>query len=146
MKGTVLVIGYGNELRGDDAVGPLVARAVTEWNRPEVRTLEGHQLVAEMVAEMEDVETVVFADASLTEETASLKPLPEGRGRTRLGHFSEPGWLLELARLMYRRRPAGWVLAIPVERLGFGQPLSPRARAGVRDAMSLLGDFLDSSR
>ena len=35
----LLVVGYGNERRGDDGVGPCVARAVAGWNRPEVRAL-----------------------------------------------------------------------------------------------------------
>jgi hypothetical protein len=35
----ILVIGYGNTLRGDDGVGPRVAEAIEELNLPGVRTL-----------------------------------------------------------------------------------------------------------
>src|SRR5947209_7059306 len=41
VMGGVLVIGYGNELRGDDGVGPCVARTVASWQRPGLRALAG---------------------------------------------------------------------------------------------------------
>src|SRR5262245_30725916 len=45
---SVVVVGYGNELRGDDAVGPRVAQAVAAWDLPGVCGLAIHQLTPEL--------------------------------------------------------------------------------------------------
>ena len=34
-----LIVGYGNELRGDDGVGPQVAMAILDWHLPSVKSL-----------------------------------------------------------------------------------------------------------
>jgi hydrogenase maturation protease len=46
--GEVLVIGYGNTLRRDDAVGPLSAEEVSRWGRPGVVPLDLAQLLPEL--------------------------------------------------------------------------------------------------
>ena len=43
MKVRLLVIGYGNELRGDDGVGPWVARSVADWQVAGVEAVAVHQ-------------------------------------------------------------------------------------------------------
>lgn len=58
-----LVIGFGNTLRGDDGVGPLVAEQVDTWNLRNVRSLSVHQLTPELAADIAQVETVFFIDA-----------------------------------------------------------------------------------
>ncbi len=47
----ILVLGYGNELRGDDGLGPLVARTVADANIPGVRVLTARQLLPEFAAD-----------------------------------------------------------------------------------------------
>lgn len=39
MSQTILVIGYGNDLRSDDAVGQRVAQMIAVWNLSNVRFL-----------------------------------------------------------------------------------------------------------
>ena len=43
-----MVIGYGNTLRSDDGVGPLVAEAVHELVLPDVQTLAAGLLTPEL--------------------------------------------------------------------------------------------------
>ena len=59
-----LLIGVGNPDRGDDAIGPLVARAVRELAPPavEVRELEGEG--SAIFFALGDAQTVVIVDAS----------------------------------------------------------------------------------
>ena len=58
-----LIIGYGNELCGDDAVGPWVARAVAEWQLPAVKSLAVPQLTPELTTELAKTNYVMFVDA-----------------------------------------------------------------------------------
>ena len=66
MKSDLLVIGYGNELRGDDGVGPAAARAVAGWNRPGIVALDVHQLTPELADDVGQAGYVVFVDAGAT--------------------------------------------------------------------------------
>jgi hydrogenase maturation protease len=59
----VLIIGYGNSLRSDDAAGIKVAETIATWQLPHVRSLAVHQLTPELAAELAAVELVIFVDA-----------------------------------------------------------------------------------
>ena len=65
-----LVIGYGNELRGDDGLGPYIAARVEEQCLPHVRTLTVHQLTPELTAFLEDA--FVALASYVDEELAAL--------------------------------------------------------------------------
>src|SRR5262249_51109422 len=65
MKARLLVIGYGNELRGDDGVGPAAARAVAAWAEPCVQAIATHQLTPELADAIAGAEEVVFVDARI---------------------------------------------------------------------------------
>ena len=47
-----LVIGYGNELRGDDGAGIMVARRIAENPPPGVRSIVARQLTPELADEL----------------------------------------------------------------------------------------------
>ena len=61
----LLVIGYGNTLRGDDGVGPKVAEAVEALQLPGVRTLVCQQLSPEHAEPISRARVVVFVDAAV---------------------------------------------------------------------------------
>ena len=65
LKSALLVIGYGNTLRGDDGVGPRVAEAVAAMALPGVRTLGCHQLAPEHAEAISRADRVVFVDAAV---------------------------------------------------------------------------------
>jgi hydrogenase maturation protease len=129
-----LVIGYGNELRGDDAAGPCVARQVAGWGRMEIKGIAVHQLTPELAAVLGEASVVVFVDACEEGWKGRLRPLEAGP-EAALGHTSDPGWLLTLGEVLCGRRPEAWLLTIPAADFGLGRQLSPTARAGVRSAL-----------
>ena len=80
----VVVLGFGNPLRGDDGVGWLVAEAAAQrWpGRLVVRT--GQQLVPEWAADLTDADVVYFVDASLEVDEAELEALSTDADRHQL--------------------------------------------------------------
>ena len=62
--GRRLLIGIGNELRGDDAAGLLVARALGERAPAGVEALELEGEPVDLIAAWEGAEAVVLADAA----------------------------------------------------------------------------------
>ena len=109
----LLVIGYGNELRGDDSVGPRVARMVADWNLAEVRAIAVHQLTPELAALVADAAGVVSVDAAM-DGVCGWQPVVPSQQPTSLGHTSDPGWLLALTAELYGRVPQSWLATVPL--------------------------------
>ncbi len=134
---TVLLLGYGNELRGDDAVGPRVAATVEGWKLPGVRSLALHQLTPELADPISRAEAVIFVDATASPtvtETAAIPLEPVSQSEL-AAHTSDPRTLLALALPLFGRCPPAWLIQIPVEQFVLGQPLSATATRGVAAAL-----------
>ena len=131
----LLVIGYGNELRGDDGVGPRVARLVGTWGRPGVRAIAVPQLVPELSVELAGAERAVFVDAAANADGVLATRLEPGDDVSAHGHVSTPGWLLALTGKVFGRSPEAWLVTVPACRFGFGAGLTPVAERGVREAL-----------
>ena len=103
----VLVIGYGNTLRGDDAVGRLVAEEVDRWNRPEVRAVSVTQLLPELAENVAQAREVIFVDACGDADIADVrvKELVGDGGDSGQTHFAAPLDILRLAKTCFGRAP-----------------------------------------
>lgn len=132
----ILVIGYGNTLRRDDGVGSKVAEAVEAQQLPGVRVIVCHQLTPELAEPVSQARAVVFVDADAKSKGGvELREIEAGDAGQILAHATDPSSLLALAKKIFGRSPPAWALAIPVEDLGFGDGLSPRAAAGFEVAV-----------
>src|ERR1044072_3449496 len=85
-----LVIGYGNELRGDDGVGPRVARAVQQLSLPHVRVLVQHQLTPELAEDISRARAVVFVDAAIDCEVGRVTDLQSESASNIMAHANSP--------------------------------------------------------
>jgi hydrogenase maturation protease len=129
----ILVFGYGNELRGDDAAGLLVAEAVSRLNLAGVRTITSHQLLPEFCEPIAYARAVIFVDASVegrsTEvEVREIQPDDKSQSRS---HLASPPTLLALAKSLYGRCPPAWLVTIPAHQVGLGQDISVATRQGI---------------
>ena len=125
-----LVIGYGNGLRGDDAVGPRAAEQVEGWDLPGVTSLAVHQLTPELAAAIAEAEAVWFIDACI-EGPGRVEPVVPSEPDSRLNHLWSPGVLLYLAKSLYGAEPPAYHLLIPAVAFGYGEGLSAIARDGL---------------
>jgi hydrogenase maturation protease len=135
MKPCVLVIGYGNELRRDDGIGPCVARAVAAWNHPGLLALAVPQLTPELADDLAFVDRVVFVDAGREGPFAVRSLLPAASGGGGRSHLSDPRGLLALTEALYGHRPTAWLVTVPAADLGLGTGLSDTARQGADEAL-----------
>lgn len=132
MTGGVLVIGYGNPLRGDDGIGPAVAAEVAALNLPGVRVMVVHQLTPELAADLAEVRLAVFVDAAAGGEPVAavrLEPSSDGDVMT---HAADPRGLLALAQAVFGRSPEAWLVTAAGADFGFGDALSPAGRANAQ--------------
>jgi len=133
----ILVIGYGNTLRGDDGVGPRVAEAVGELHLPGVRTLICPLLTPELADPIARAGKVIFVDAAVDAPRAVQWRRLEPRESLQLmAHAADPRTMLALARDVFGRAPEAWWLTIPAIALGFGEELTPTAQRGLAEAVA----------
>lgn len=139
----VLVIGVGNDLRGDDAAGPLAAQRVADWDLPGVAVVRARQLLPEHATAVAGTANVVLIDARVGGSgTPALLPFEEHPVTGALSHTTSLFEILALARRETGAAPRAWVLEIPAVTFDFGAELSPRCEAGIEVALRLLAAVL----
>ena len=158
----LLVIGYGNTLRGDDGVGPRVAEAIEKLNLPGVSTLVCQQLSPEYADPVSRAHTVVFVDAeivqgskfkvqssgipdpepaTLSRELIRLRKLEPGESSQLMAHAADPRTMLALARDVFGHAPQAWWLTIPAVKLDFSETLTPEAQRGFEMALEKIREL-----
>jgi hydrogenase maturation protease len=133
---TVLIIGYGNPLRGDDGLGPAIARAAAQMldGRPDARIVECHQLTPELAEDLAGVARAIFADASADAapgEVVAVPVSPDAGSPGSFSHHMTPATLLSCARVLYGRAPEAWLVSAGVASCESGETLTPVAAAAV---------------
>ena len=142
-RNTILVIGYGNPLRGDDGIGQQVAEAVEVWNVSHVRSIAVHQLTPELAAELSQVDCAIFVDACIDSNTLRIEELqPNSDSLSANGHFLDPRSLLSLAAQLYGNVPQAWLIAVPGTTFEFSDRLSATAQQGVNLTLETIWKFL----
>ena len=142
----LLVIGYGNELRRDDGVGPRAARVVASWGLAGVVALAVHQLTPELADDMARAEATVFIDAAAGDAGALSVRAVQSAAELRLDHVCGPQVLLALAEALSGRRLQAWLLMVAGREFGFGEGLSAQVDAGLKRALCILRHWLGMSR
>jgi hydrogenase maturation protease len=151
----VLIIGYGNPLRGDDGVGWRVVEEIERqkaegqngvtrsslFNLQSIEAVACHQLMPELADTISQVERVVFVDAAVGEpagaigvQTVVAKPAQPGA----FTHHVDPAGLLAYAEMVYGRAPSAHLVTINAERMGYEETLSPTIESALPDLMALI--------
>jgi hydrogenase maturation protease len=140
----VVVIGYGNELRGDDGIGPQVARAVAALGRPNVRALAVHQLTPELAEAIAGARLAIFIDACTPSdaEPVQVKRIVPGGPTAVMGHSGDPRVLLALAQELYGQAPPAWSVVVTGKDFRLGQGLSPDIQALGRAALKRVASLI----
>ena len=137
----LLIIAYGNELRGDDGAGPALGHYLERYPVAGATVVVRHQLVPELAENLSRADYAVFADARTPDNDPKphLRRLRSRQGTlTGIGHVSDPGDLLAMTGAVYGRVPECWVLSLPTVSMEIGESLTPTARNGVRRAAGMI--------
>ncbi len=146
MTKTAMVIGYGNELRSDDAIGQRVANVINFWHLSNVQSLAVHQLTPELAATLANANLAIFVDASINSESADVQVesiLPT-ESSIILGHRADPRSLLALTKLLYGYCPPAWIVTVPGVNFELGDCLSPIAETGIGIALTKIINIINS--
>jgi hydrogenase maturation protease len=139
----ILVIGYGNTLRGDDAVGIHAAELIAK-RHPEIICICVHQLMPELAEQIAECDIVFFIDAQedITETNVQLVA-PNVEADQPRTHFISPGSLLSLSQQLYRHLPAkAYVVGIPASQFEFSEELSAQTELAMHQCVELVEKYL----
>jgi hydrogenase maturation protease len=132
LSSTIRIIGLGNGMRGDDAVGLLVARRLRQEIGDRVDVIEAEMAGVNLVELMKGTHAVILIDAARSGQApgtihrldASVGPIG-GRIFPRSSHALGTMDALELARAMGVLPATVIVYGVEAENTEVGEPLSP---------------------
>ncbi|MGK7888006.1 MAG: hydrogenase maturation protease [Leptolyngbyaceae cyanobacterium] len=142
-----LVIGYGNEDRGDDGVGPYVAKSIFNWQLPWAKTIAVSELSLDLVASIATSRYVFFVDAchyacAQTVQVAPIEPSGIPTSGTEDGDRPcTPASLLSLAQTLYQRQTQAWAIHIAATLFVPHSRMSALAYHGCDRALSTIERF-----
>jgi len=126
----VLVFGYGNLSRGDDALGPLVTEYIEQCNFFDgLEIITDFQLQIEHALDLEGRELVLFVDASVACEHAySFAKLVAEKDKSYTTHAMSPASVLSVyTSVMHKQPPPCFLLSIQALEFELGSDLSEQA-------------------
>jgi hydrogenase maturation protease len=125
----VVVIGYGNELRGDDGLGPWVAREIRARRQPAVQVFTVPQLTPELAEALAGARLAIFVDAAWVRDGGplSVSRVEAAAADSSLTHFGRPRDLLGLAERVLGRAPEAWLVTVAGQEFGLREGLSAAA-------------------
>jgi hydrogenase maturation protease len=125
----VLVVGYGNPLRGDDGIGWHAARLLADDPRlAGARVLACHQLAPELAEDVSQASLVVLVDASVDGAPGSVAVRsiqPRQDSPLSWSHHLDPAALAGLAHALYDHVPPIVLISVAGAAFADGDWLSP---------------------
>lgn len=144
----VVVIGYGNTLRGDDGLGWIAAEHLAQAIRPDqARVITCHQLTVELAEALSHAPLAVLIDARVgdapgTVTCEEIRSAPDAAPS--LHHHMTPESLLACAEALYGHAPKTILVTVIGASFEYGQDLSAPVQAAlpsvIRYVRSLLPD------
>lgn len=135
----LLIFGYGNPSRGDDALGPVLLERLEVLDLPDVELLTDFQLQVEHALDLQDRKKLLFVDASVSCMTPYIfSRLQAEKDASFTSHVMSPMALLHAYQNLYGTPPPAYLLQIRGERFELGEPLSPKAVANLDASLDLV--------
>ena len=122
----LLIIGYGNPLRGDDGFGYRAAERIPG-------AIAVHQLAPELMDPISRADRVIFLDASAEGVPGEIRrrAIVPATGGQAFTHHATPQGLLAGALELYGRAPEATLITVSGFHFGLSESLSPEVAAAV---------------
>lgn len=145
MTKPILVFGYGNLSRGDDALGVLMLQYVEKnFSLENIDLLTDFQLQIEHALDLENRELVIFVDASVKSEIVfKFTRLQPVRDLSHTTHAMSPAAILDTYQTIKKQSPPPcFLLAIGAASFELGEELGDKARENFKKACELMNSLL----
>jgi hydrogenase maturation protease len=146
----VLVVGYGNPLRGDDGIGWHTARLLASDARlAGAQILTRHQLVPELAEDVSRASLVVLVDAATDGDPGSLsvRPIrPRPATPATWSHHLGPEALAGLAEALYGAVPPMVLVSVAAGSFAEGDGLSGALRQVLPEVVEVVAGVVTSQQ
>jgi len=139
----ITVFAWGNESRGDDAIGAILASRIIALDSPAINLVEDHQLNIEHVMDIAEGVPTLFIDASVAIETDyKLQKLTSFRDASISTHSISPVALLDLyEQTLGKSAPDAYLLHVHGSNFELGEDISVSSSESVDKAWEFLDDL-----
>jgi hydrogenase maturation protease len=138
----VLVVGYGNPLRGDDGIGWHAAELLaTDPRLDGARVLAHHQLAPELAADISRASLVVLVDASAEGDPGAIRVRtvePRPAAQTTWSHHLDPRTLAGLAEALYGPVPPVVLVSVAAGSFAEGDGLSSALQQALPEVVEVV--------
>ncbi len=142
----VLVLGYGNPLRGDDGAGPAAARLLEEEKPGSgVEVAACHQLMPELAEKISRTSLVIFLDACASDppgEVRSREIRPSRTPGDPFTHGLTPEALMVWAGTLYGSVPRAYLVSIGACSFELDERLSPAVAQGLPEMVACVRSII----
>ena len=144
---TLLLFGYGNPGRGDDALGPELISRIAQMGLAGVDCQDDMQLQVEHVTDLDGCDRVLFVDADMScAEPYDLSEVISAKDDSYTSHAMSPSALLYAYRQVYRKdAPPASLLRLRGYEFRLGDPLSDNATDNLEAAVKRVVEFCSAS-
>ena len=136
----LLLFGYGNPGRGDDALGPELIGRIAQLHLAGVECQNDMQLQVEHVTDLAACDRVLFIDADMScTEPCDFSEISAEKDGSYTSHAMSPTALLYAYRQVYGKdAPPAFLLRIRGYDFALGDPLTEQAAANLDAATKLV--------
>ncbi|MBU1174444.1 MAG: hydrogenase maturation protease [Alphaproteobacteria bacterium] len=141
-----LLIGFGNQGRGDDGLGPVFAERIEKLAPKGLAIDIDYQLTVDHAPMVAEADLVIFADAEIGAAGSFSFTEVKAEGAVGMGsHELSPQAVMTLAKTLYGREPPAYVLGISGWDYGeVKEGLSAEAEAHLEAAETFFVDWYAS--
>ena len=145
-----LIIGYGNPLRSDDALGWHASRLLSPaLTGKDVEVITCHQLTPELAEPLSQCRRAVFIDADAEGKPGEIHRRavrPKAPTSSSFTHTCTPSGLLASAQQLYGHRPRAIAITVTAQTFEFGEALSPVVSATLPKVVELVCQWVGVTR
>jgi len=143
----ILIYGYGNPGRQDDALGVLLSEKIEVWVKendyPFITVDQNYQLNIEDAEYISNYDLVIFLDASVEEiESVLIEPVHPNLKTDFSMHSVTPAFVLGLTHQIFNQSPETFQLHIKGYKYNFMESLTEGAITNLETAFAELISFL----
>ena len=144
MKPSMLILGIGNPLRGDDGIGVYVCAQLEELNTPRISVQTTHQLYTEWIYIFRQYDVVLLVDASLSDQEVVIRPISTAPvSSVNLSHHVAASQVAALTSLIVGSATRFFECAVPGDAFGLSDQLSEKGRMHADLAVAMITGWLD---
>lgn len=131
----VVIIGFGNDLRGDDALGPMAGAFLQNLyeGRENIEVLIRTSLTPELAGVIAEAELVVFVDCAAEGPVGVVRQQQITIESTEqsMVHFLTPAALLAWTHQLFGRVPEAWTYSVAGLSFDISEALTPPLQAAL---------------